>query len=43
MVDHIWWIGDNARFSSHYPQWELTYDVPAILTEILEHNERRWT
>jgi CDP-paratose 2-epimerase len=41
--DHIWWIGDNARFAAHYPEWELTYDVPAILTEIFEHNERRWT
>ena len=19
--DHIWWIGDNARFESHYPGW----------------------
>jgi CDP-paratose 2-epimerase len=41
--DHIWWIGDNARFASHFPGWELTYDVPSILTEIFEHNERRWT
>jgi CDP-paratose 2-epimerase len=41
--DHIWWIGDNGRFRSHFPEWRLTYDVPAILTEIFEHNERRWT
>jgi CDP-paratose 2-epimerase len=32
--DHIWWIGDNARFQSHFPKWKLQYDVPAILREI---------
>jgi CDP-paratose 2-epimerase len=34
--DHKWWISDNGRFSSHYPEWSLTYDVPAILREIYE-------
>jgi CDP-paratose 2-epimerase len=23
MGDHIWWIGDNGRFQSHYPEWKL--------------------
>lgn len=32
--DHIWWISDNGRFESHYPEWQLEYDVPAILREI---------
>jgi CDP-paratose 2-epimerase len=40
--DHIWWIGSNARFAEHYPQWKLTYDVPAILTEIYEANVEKW-
>ena len=40
--DHIWWIGSNARFAEHYPQWKLTYDVPAILTEIYEANVDKW-
>jgi CDP-paratose 2-epimerase len=40
--DHIWWIGDNGRFESHYPGWELKYDVPAILREIYEFNRERW-
>jgi CDP-paratose 2-epimerase len=40
--DHIWWIGDLARFESHYPQWKLTYDVPEILREIYECNAERW-
>lgn len=40
--DHIWWIGSNARFQSHYPDWELTYDVPAIMREIHDANADRW-
>ena len=41
--DHIWWIGDNARFADHYPGWELKFDVPAILREMYELNADRWT
>jgi CDP-paratose 2-epimerase len=40
--DHIWWIGSNARFQEHYPDWKLTYDVPAILQEIHDANVDRW-
>lgn len=40
--DHIWWIGDNGRFAEHYPNWKLTYDVPAILTEMHDSNRDRW-
>lgn len=32
--DHIWWISDIGKFQSHYPNWRLTRDVRAILTEI---------
>ncbi len=41
--DHIWWIGDNGRFQSHYPDWNLEYDVGRILEEIHERNADRWT
>ena len=40
--DHIWWISDCSRFAGHYPDWHLTYDVPAILQEIYEYNRERW-
>jgi CDP-paratose 2-epimerase len=40
--DHIWWIGDNGRFASHYPGWKLEYDVRRILEEIHEANRERW-
>lgn len=40
--DHLWWIGDNGRFESHYPDWALEYDVRRILTEMYEENQDRW-
>jgi CDP-paratose 2-epimerase len=40
--DHIWWIGDNGHFQSHYPEWTLEYDVRRILEEIYETNRGRW-
>jgi len=40
--DHRWWISDLEPFRSHYPGWEITYDVRAVLQEIHEHNEELW-
>jgi CDP-paratose 2-epimerase len=40
--DHQWWISGMARFHEHYPDWQLTYDVPRILREIYEANADRW-
>lgn len=40
--DHIWWIGSNAKFQSHYPKWKLTYDVTRIMRETYEENRERW-
>src|SRR6185295_7714497 len=34
--DHIWWISDNGRFASHYPEWKQAYDVRAIAEELYE-------
>jgi len=34
--DHIWWISDVGKFKSHYPDWEYKYDLPAILSQIVE-------
>lgn len=41
--DHIWWISDMSRFQSHYPSWQLAYDVPKILREICQMSSDRWT
>ncbi len=40
--DHIWWIGDNGRFQSHYPDWRIEYDIERILKEIHEAGYGRW-
>jgi CDP-paratose 2-epimerase len=40
--DHMWWISDLSKFQSHYPTWQMQYDVPAILQEIYDRNRERW-
>jgi CDP-paratose 2-epimerase len=40
--DHVWWIGDNGRFASQYPDWRQEYDVDRILKEIHGENVDRW-
>ena len=40
--DHQWWISGLGRFEEHYPDWKLTYDVPAILREMYEANQDVW-
>lgn len=33
--DHIWWISDVTKFRSHYPDWRVRYDVPAIIAQLV--------
>jgi CDP-paratose 2-epimerase len=40
--DHIWYVSDLSKFKEHYPDWDITYDVPEILREIYEFNVERW-
>jgi CDP-paratose 2-epimerase len=42
MGDHRWWVSDLAAFEADYPDWSLTYDVPAVLREIHDANVERW-
>jgi CDP-paratose 2-epimerase len=42
MGDHRWWISDLGAFEADYPDWQLGYDVPAILREIHDHNIEHW-
>jgi CDP-paratose 2-epimerase len=42
MGDHIWWISDISKFQTHYPGYELKYNVKAILREIHDMNYERW-
>ena len=32
--DHIWYISDLSKFKSHYPDWDITYDIDTILEEM---------
>jgi CDP-paratose 2-epimerase len=43
MGDHRWWISDLAQFEADYPDWQLEYDVDAMLREIYERNVEYWT
>ena len=36
MGDHIWYISDLSKFKSHYPGWDITYDIDMIVKEIAE-------
>jgi CDP-paratose 2-epimerase len=40
--DHRWWISDLGPFQADYPDWDITYDIEAVLREIHEHNADRW-
>jgi CDP-paratose 2-epimerase len=40
--DHIWYVSDLSKFQSHYPNWQLRYDVKAILQEIYDAGSERW-
>jgi CDP-paratose 2-epimerase len=40
--DHRWWVSDLRQFRHDYPEWSLTYDVPAILREIHDVNADAW-
>jgi CDP-paratose 2-epimerase len=39
--DHIWWVSDNGKFQSHYPEWGLEHDVASILRQIHEASTER--
>lgn len=35
--DHIWWISDVSRFRADYPEWEYTYNIKQIISEIYDN------
>jgi CDP-paratose 2-epimerase len=40
--DHRWWISDLRPFRDDYPEWNITYDIETVLSEIYEHNAELW-
>ena len=39
--DHIWWISDVSKFKGHYPEWDLTFGIEDILTQIFDAVKNR--
>ena len=35
--DHKWWISDIKKFKNKYPNWNIKYDVPKIIKDILDN------
>lgn len=35
--DHIWYVTDLSKFKSHYPEWDITYDMEATLRDLCAH------
>lgn len=40
--DHIWWISGVDKFRSHFPNWNLTWDIHRILDQVFQQNAERW-
>jgi CDP-paratose 2-epimerase len=40
--DHRWWISDLEPFRRDFPDWEIRYDVEAVLRDIYEQNAELW-
>ena len=36
--DHICYISDLSKIRAHYPEWKLEYDLPRILSEIVDRS-----
>jgi CDP-paratose 2-epimerase len=34
--DHIWYISDTSKFEGDYPNWQMTYSMQALLTEMVD-------
>ncbi len=39
--DHICYISDLSKFKSHYPKWDITYSLDAILEEMIASESSR--
>jgi CDP-paratose 2-epimerase len=40
--DHRWWISDLEPFRADYPDWDITYNLQAVLQEIYDRNAELW-
>ena len=40
--DHIWWVSDVRRFQKDYPDWEYTYNLSSMISEMIEAGKDRY-
>lgn len=40
--DHIWWVTDNRRLESDYPNWRISCPLDAIFRDIYENGRLQW-
>jgi CDP-paratose 2-epimerase len=40
--DHRWWISDLDPFKADYPDWDISYDIEAVVRDIHDHNVELW-
>ncbi|MEP3046325.1 MAG: NAD-dependent epimerase/dehydratase family protein [Roseibium sp.] len=40
--DHIWWISDISKFQADYPNFELAYDIEAVIADLYDNGADRW-
>jgi CDP-paratose 2-epimerase len=38
--DHICYISDLTKLHNHFPNWQMQYDLPRIVNEIVERHKR---
>jgi hypothetical protein len=38
--DHICYISDLGKLRAHFPEWKPEYDLPHILSEIVDRNQK---
>jgi CDP-paratose 2-epimerase len=39
--DHICYISDLTKIKSHFPRWRLTWELPALIEEIVKRYDVR--
>ena len=39
--DHICYISNLGKFKTHYPKWQLTHKLDAILEELVAREQAR--
>jgi len=39
--DHLCYISDLTKVHAHFPEWQIEYELPSIVTELVRQHRRR--